>query len=62
MGFYTHRKVFRNKGNQKVLNKIEEVFLNPENGLENLFRVEPASNQRLRRLFFCIRSAAMNLE
>jgi hypothetical protein len=39
-----------------------EFCFNPENTLENLFRVEHASNQRLRRLFFCIRSAVTNFE
>jgi hypothetical protein len=34
----------------------------PKNTLENPFQAEPASNQRLRRLFFCIRSVAANFE
>ncbi len=42
----------------------ENPCFNPENALENLFRAYPPrrTNQRLRRLFFCIRSAAKNLE
>jgi hypothetical protein len=36
--------------------------LNPENALENLFRVETTSNQRLRRLIFKKHNAAMLLE
>jgi len=35
------------------------VCLNPENALENLFRVETISNQTLRRLIFSNQSAAM---
>jgi hypothetical protein len=38
------------------------MVFNPENALENLFRVEPASNQRLRRLLFEIRSSAPDTE
>jgi len=43
--------------------KVKSHF-NPENALENLFRAYPPrrTNQRLRRLFFCIRSAATNFE
>jgi len=37
-------------------------WLNPENALANLFRVETTSNQRLRRLIFSNHSAAMLLE
>jgi hypothetical protein len=44
------------------LQKTAAPFFNPENALENLFRVEPASNQRLRRLIFSNQSAAMLLE
>jgi hypothetical protein len=36
--------------------------INPENAFENPFRVKPASNQRLRPLFFCIRTAAAHFE
>jgi hypothetical protein len=36
--------------------------INPENALENLFRAETNSNQRLRRLIFSNHSAAMLLE
>jgi hypothetical protein len=40
--------------------KIEQI--NPENASENLFRAEPASNQRLGRLLFEIRSSSTDTE
>jgi len=46
------------EGNEVICKKQ----IDPENALENLFRAQPASNQRLRRLFFCIFSAATNFE
>jgi len=46
-------------GYQQIL-KYSLEAINQENVIKNLFRVEPASNQMLRRLFFCNRSAATN--
>jgi hypothetical protein len=53
--------VLEQNGYQQIL-KYSFEAINQENVIKNLLRVEPASNQRLRRLFFCIHRASMNFE